>query len=211
MAFQLPKETVRAGYDAVSHLYRGDDADSGQYGPWIRDLLNRVPDGAAVLDLGCGCGVPTARDLATAGSRVTGVDFSPVQITRAREAVPGATFLQADASEVGFPDASFDAVVCLYTLIHLPLDEQPPLLARIARWLRPGGWFLSTTGHSAWTGSEDDWLGGGARMWWSHADAATCRAWITDAGLVVDDVAFVPEGASGHALFWAQKPMCSAC
>ena len=69
-------------------------------------------------------------------------------------------------------------MVSLYTLIHMPLDEQPPLLGRIGRWLRPGGWFLATTGHQAWTGTEDGWLGGKVPMWWSHADAATYRAWI---------------------------------
>jgi 2-polyprenyl-3-methyl-5-hydroxy-6-metoxy-1,4-benzoquinol methylase len=51
---------------------------------------------------------------------------------------------------------SFDAIVCLYTLIHMPLDEQPPLLTQIATWLRPSGWLLTTTGHGAWTGTEAD-------------------------------------------------------
>ncbi|MGA9312441.1 MAG: class I SAM-dependent methyltransferase [Pseudonocardiaceae bacterium] len=78
---------------------------------------------------------------------VTGVDLSDVQICRARQLVPSATFIRADATTVNFPTASFDAVVCLYALIHMPLDEQPPLVARIATWLRPNGWFLATTGH----------------------------------------------------------------
>jgi SAM-dependent methyltransferase len=165
-----------------------------------------VPAGGAVLDLGCGCGVPLARDLAGAGYAVTGVDLSAVQVERARRLVPAARFLHADATQVGFPPSSFDAVVSLYTLIHLPLVEQPPLLDRIGRWLRPGGWFLATTGHRPWTGTEDHWLGGDAPMWWSHADAATYRAWIEQAGLPVIAQEFVPEGDGGHALFWARRP-----
>jgi hypothetical protein len=43
-------------------------------------------------------------------------------------------------------------------------------------------------------------------MWWSHADAATYRDWITEAGLRVESEAFVPEGDSGHQLFWARRP-----
>jgi hypothetical protein len=90
-------------------------------------------------------------------------------------------------------------------LIHLPLAEQPPLLAAIARWLKPGGHLLATTGQHAWTGEDSVWLGGGTTMWWSHADAATYRAWIEQAGLTVVAQDFVPEGTGGHALFWATR------
>lgn len=201
-----PKDAVRRGYDAVSYHYRADEAGEGQYGPWIAELCERLPTNAAVLDLGCGCGVPVAHSLAQAGHTVTGVDFSEVQIRRARQLVPAATFIRADATTATFPAASFDAVVCLYALIHMPLSEQPPLLARIATWLRPEGWLLATTGHRAWTGTEDNWLGGTATMWWSHADAATYNLWLSEAGLVVEHSTFVPEGAGGHALFWARRP-----
>ncbi|WP_344613909.1 hypothetical protein [Dactylosporangium salmoneum] len=57
-----------------------------------------------------------------------------------------------------------------------------------------------------WTGTEDHWLGGTATMWWSHADAATYRHWITQAGLTIDSEQFVPEEDSGHQLFWAHRP-----
>lgn len=201
-----PSEIVRRGYDALSYRYRADDAGPGGYAAWLTALRERVPPGGAVLDLGCGCGVPVARELAGHGLAVTGVDLSEVQVRRARRLVPEARFLRADVTRARFPAAAFDAVVCLYTLIHLPLDEQPPLLARIAGWLRPGGWLLATTGHRAWTGAEDGWLGGGVPMWWSHADAATYRAWIGQAGLEVADEAFISEGDGGHALFWARRP-----
>lgn len=201
-----PKEIVRTGYDVLSYRYRADEADAGQYGPWLRRLVELLPAGGRVLDLGCGCGVPVARDLTAAGCAVTGVDLSAVQIARARRLVPAATFLQADAVTASFDAASFDAVVCLYALIHVPQDEQPPLLARIATWLRPGGWLLATTGHQAWTGTDATWLGGTTPMWWSHADSDTYRRWITDAGLRVDAEEFIPEGTDGHTLFWAQRP-----
>ncbi len=43
-------------------------------------------------------------------------------------------------------------------------------------------------------------------MWWSHTDVGTNREWITRAGLVVEREEFVPEGAGGHAFFWARRP-----
>jgi 2-polyprenyl-3-methyl-5-hydroxy-6-metoxy-1,4-benzoquinol methylase len=205
MADPDPKEIVRRGYDALSHRYRADDAGEGHYAGWLAGLRERLPPGGAVLDLGCGAGVPVARALAADGFAVTGVDLSQVQVERARRLIPGARFLRADATHVEFAAGSFDAVVCLYTLIHLPLDEQPALLGRVAGWLRPGGWLLATTGQRAWTGTEDGWLGGSATMWWSHADAAAYRGWIERAGLEVTEQGFVPEGDGGHALFWARR------
>lgn len=200
------RDLVRRGYDALSYHYRSDDADDGEYARWLVDLQGSLPVSGAVLDLGCGCGVPVARFLANAGYQVTGVDISDVQIERARRLVPAGTFVRADATRLDLPSASFDAVVCLYALIHMPLADQPRLIGRIATWLRPGGWLLATAGNGAWTGTEDNWLGGPATMWWSHADAATYRSWLQQAGLTITAEEFIPEGAGGHALFWAQRP-----
>ena len=142
------RDLVRRGYDQLSYRYRRDDAEDGQYGPWLADLHQRLPASSAVLDLGCGCGIPVARFLAHAGHRVTGIDISDVQIDRARRLVPAARFLRADATRLELPPASYDAVVCLYALIHMPLTEQPRLIERVAAWPRPGGWLLVTVGHN---------------------------------------------------------------
>lgn len=200
-----PKTIVRHGYDLVSRAYRADDADEGEYAPWLDILEKRIESGAKVLDLGCGCGVPVARRLARR-YEVTGVDLSPVQIARARELVPEATFRCADMAAVTFPDESFAAVTCFFALIHLPLAEQPALLRAVRSWLRPGGVFLATVGHGEWTGIEKDWLGvRGGDMWWSHADTKTYRRWLDEAGFVVELEAFVPEGKSGHTFIAATR------
>lgn len=200
-----PKTIVRRGYDLVSRAYRGDDAAEGAYAEWLDLLEARVPPPAKILDLGCGCGVPVARRLSPR-YEVTGVDLSPVQIERARALVPTATFVCADMATLDFPDASFDAVVCLYAIIHLPLAEQSSLLRSITRWLRPGGALIATVGHGAWTGTEKDWLGvQGGDMWWSHADAETYTRWFADAGLTIELETFVPEGAGGHTFLLATR------
>ncbi|WP_399880728.1 class I SAM-dependent methyltransferase [Streptomyces sp. BBFR51] len=200
------KDLVRRGYDALSVRYDEAYDSDAKYRGWMESLAARLAAGSRVLDLGCGSGVPVVRDLAAAGHHVTGVDISATQIRRARQRVPRADFIRADATSVEFPAASFDAVVSLYALIHIPLEEQPALLTKIASWLRPGGWFLCSTGQHAWSGVDEDWLGGGVAMWWSHADAATNRGWIGAAGLTVEQEEFVPEGDAGHALFWARRP-----
>ena len=206
MDSEAAKEVVRRGYDALSARY--DEAYEGEtkYSDWLAEILARLGDGSQVLDLGCGSGVPVVATVSGAGHRVTGVDLSGVQVERARERVPAATFVQGDATKLELPAGSFDAVLSFYALIHIPVEEQRELLRRIAGWLRPGGLFVATVGATAWTGAEENWLGGDAPMWWSHSDAATTRTWIEEAGLVVEREEFVPEGAGGHTLLWAHRP-----
>ena len=202
------KQTVRQGYDKLSYVYRPDDTpdDYEDYADWVRILAERLPDGSPVLDLGCGCGLPTTKLLAQR-FEVTGIDFSEVQIRRARRLVPAANFLCGDISEQSFPPAGFAAVVSFYAIIHIPLEEHPGLFQKIARWLRPSGYFLATVGHDAWTGADETYLGvAGGTMCWSHADEATNVRWIEEAGLQVHWTRFVPEGESGHTLVFAQKP-----
>lgn len=202
---EAAKDVVRRGYDALSARY--DEAYGGEtkYGGWLEEVLARLHGPSRVLDVGCGSGVPVALTLAEAGHHVTGVDLSEVQIDRARAHVPAATFIQADATTLDLPPGSFDAVLSFYALIHIPVDEQEPLLRRIAEWLRTGGLFVATIGATAWTGSEENWLGGDVPMWWSHADASTTRTWVERAGLVVEREEFIPEGPGGHTLLWATR------
>jgi len=201
-----PKEIVRRGYDAASVRYDAEFGGATKYQAWLSELHSAIPAGGQVLDVGCGSGLPVALSLADAGFDVTGVDISDVQVSRARELVPRARFIRADVTTVEFTPKSFDAVVSFYALIHIPVPEHPALLARVASWLRPGGLFVATTGQQAWTGSEDDWLGSGAAMWWSHADAGTYRTWISDAGLTIEREELVSENDVGHAFFLARRP-----
>ena len=203
------RDLVRVGYNTISHQYRGDtglpNSESSEstatYGGWIEDLGRLVQPGASVLDLGCGAGVPGAKLLADAGFAVTGVDISEVQIERARALVPNAQFIHADMA-TWTSGATFDAIVSLYALIHVPLDDQCALFPRLARWLTPGGYLLAIVGHERWTGVEDYM---GAPMFWDHADATTYLDWLEGAGLAVRWHRYVPEGASGHTLVLAQS------
>jgi len=202
-----PKEIVRQGYNAIADLYMNFGAGDNKYKDWLDALkahLQPTPS-SRVLDIGCGSGRPVARTLVAAGHRVVGVDISDVQIEKARENVPTAEFIRGDATTLEFDDASFDAVVSFYTFIHLPLEEQLPLLKKVSGWLKPGGVFVATVGHEAWTGTMPDWLGGKTLMWWSQADAGTYEAWLKQVGLEVREQKFIPEGDTGHTYFWAVK------
>lgn len=208
LSSQEQKRIVREGYDKLSYEYRPDATPDNyqDYAEWIQLLVDRLPHRASVLDIGCGCGLPATKLLAEHFD-VTGVDFSKVQIERAKELVPSARFLCGDISKLTFPPGSYGAIVSFYAIIHMPLDEHPKLFANIARWLRPSGYFVATVGHDAWTGAENAYLDvPGSTMAWSHADEATNVRWLKDVGLHVPWTCFVPEGDSGHTLVLAQKP-----
>ena len=152
-------EIVRDGYDAIADTFATwrDRIAGDPRGEWRDELVTRLPVGARVLELGCGNGID-ARLLARR-FQVTGVDVSAEQIRRAAAAVPEATFLRADFTELELPAGSFDAVASFYVFNHVLRERLEPLYERIHSWLVPGGLLLTALGASdteAWTG---EWLG----------------------------------------------------
>ena len=199
---------VRRGYDAISEAYRTDggvahpstDEDPGRYLTWVAELAGLIPERARVVDLGCGIGLPGTLALTGYDLTVLGVDFSPVQLARARRLVPAASFVRADMAAFQLRPASVDAVTAFYSLIHVPLADQQALFPRIRGWLRPGGYLLAIVGAAWWTGTEH-YLG--ADMFWDHADTGAYLRWLGEAGFTAVWHRFIPEGNFGHSLILA--------
>lgn len=111
----------------------------------VRELVEftGVPPGSTVLDVGCGIGGPALHLAGAMGCTVEGVTLSARQAARAGEKAQAAglaghaRFHQLDALATGFPDASFDVVWALESLMHL--SDRPAFFAEALRLLRPGG------------------------------------------------------------------------
>ncbi|HEX5166465.1 MAG TPA: methyltransferase domain-containing protein [Thermomicrobiales bacterium] len=202
------KRIVQDGYDILAETYlrvRSNDREDVRL---LAELAQRLPDGAKVLDAGCGAGVPVAQILSER-CRVTGVDISAAQIALARELVPAAEFIQADMAGLDFPDGSFDAIVSYFAIIHVPREEHPAILANFHRMLAPGGLLLLSTGAGDNPDdTEDNWLDGGATMYWSHYGHADNLRLIAEADfdiilerLVTEDEEF---GGGTHLFVLAQ-------
>jgi SAM-dependent methyltransferase len=178
------KHLVAAGYDAMAPRF--DDWQKQVVGSprmrYLDMLLARMPPRPDVLELGCGAGVESTRTLGERG-RLTGVDISEAQLELARERVPSATFIRADLTELQFAAESFDGVVALYVLFHLPRAELGPLMARIVDWLRPGGVFLATMLARGEGEVVEQWLG--VPMFFSSSDPDADRERLRDAGLAI--------------------------
>ena len=203
------RDRVRRGYNAISTAYRSDDGSSNcsspettsRYSGWIDELAQLLTPGGHVLDLGCGAGVPAARELIRRGFEVTGVDISEAQIERAQQLVPSAHFVCADMMRWEPAPSSFAAIVSLYSLIHVPLEDQHVLFPRLRRWLVDGGYLLAIVGMERWTGIENYF---GTDMYWDHADTATYLEWLDQASLEPQWHRVIPEGNTGHTLVLAR-------
>jgi SAM-dependent methyltransferase len=104
--------------------------------------------GSDVLEVGCGIGTDAAR-FARSGARYTGVDPSPTALELAErrfelEALPG-VFVSASATDLPFPDSSFDLVFSHGVIHHIP--ETGPAVNEFHRVLRPGGTALVMVYH----------------------------------------------------------------
>lgn len=182
---------VREGYDAVAAMYAEYAATATTHPrhEWVQRLLGQLRPHSRVLELGCGPGVPTASAIVDAGHQLVGIDISAGQLAIARERVPSATFIHANFLDVTLEEGTFDAVVALYSITHVPRGHYPALFGRIRRWLAPGGWFLATLGtgdDSGWL--EKDFLGFGATSWTNSHDVATTEQLLRDAGLSLERV-----------------------
>jgi cyclopropane fatty-acyl-phospholipid synthase-like methyltransferase len=136
------REAAQAtAYDLISDRYgEAFPHKEGQLAcaDWV---LARLRAGASVLDLGCGTGLPSARQLADGGCRVTGIDISPAMLAQARSNVPQATFLELDMTELGSLPGGYAAVVAFFSLLNLPRSLFPRVLGLIREALVPGGLF----------------------------------------------------------------------
>jgi SAM-dependent methyltransferase len=203
---------VAAGYDAITDTYVAwtEATSDPRRAIWLERFGARLLDDATILELGCGSGGPSTAFLAER-FQVVGIDISPGQIERAGRVVPRATFVVADMRSVEFDAERFDGIVALYSIIHVPRDEHEALFARIATWLKPGGWLLACLGAAEdqdWTGS---WLG--VPMFFSSFDADTNLGLLEAVGLAIEahEVATLhepePDGDAQFLWVLAQRPV----
>jgi ubiquinone/menaquinone biosynthesis C-methylase UbiE len=149
-----------SAFDVFGHMELSGWADAKRASAYV-DLFaaasdQAIPDLLAaieatpsmrILDLCCGQGNVTEA-LVGLGCFVVAVDFSPAMLSLAKQRVPVAEWVEADAQDLPFDAGAFDAVVSNLGICHVP--DQPQALSEVRRVLRPGGRF----GMTVWCGPD---------------------------------------------------------
>lgn len=168
------------GYEAVAseHMERRQRSDIGV--ATVREWARALPSGGAVLDLGCGHGVPISMALMNLGFTIYGVDASPSMTSAFRHRFPRAHVVCEAVEDSQFFGLLFDGVLAWGLMFLLPVHAQRDLIGRVAMALKPGGRFLFTspaqpcTWADALTGRQSLSLG-----------VESYKALLSDAGLLL--------------------------
>ena len=129
-------DRIARRYDTINTVLSGG-TDSG----WRRRAAREtgLAAGGSAVDVACGSGKLTAELAKLAGSsgRVVGIDFSPQMLGVARREHPGLEFLDGDALNLPFDDASFDASTIAFGLRNLADPVRG--LREMLRIIKPSG------------------------------------------------------------------------
>jgi SAM-dependent methyltransferase len=123
-----------------------------------------------VIDLGCGSGTMLQELLRldrTGKKSITGIDYAASAVARCARILLDATFLQRDLRSTGLPDASFDLVLSIQTMEHLP--EPRKAFDEMWRLMKPGARLIITVPN----GEFDTWEGH-CNFWTSESFVQMC-------------------------------------
>jgi ubiquinone/menaquinone biosynthesis C-methylase UbiE len=144
---QSERARVRKVYETIADEYDEripgvgviDDMFTDSEFAWV---LGKVRPDDELLDMGCGTGRFTV-PLAERVKAVSGLDLSPMMLATARKKLADrgltADLREGDMAALPFADESFDVVVCMLALMHIPRADRQQVFHEVARVLKPGG------------------------------------------------------------------------
>ncbi|WP_448699783.1 class I SAM-dependent methyltransferase [Mucilaginibacter sp. AW1-3] len=133
---------------------------------YLDDLIELIPAGGAVLDLGCGTGKPIMEYLLSQKLKVAGVDASSEMLKIAEANFPDVQFILQDMRSLKL-NQKFDAIIAWHSFFHLPAVDQPGMFGVFEKHIDPNGVLLFTSGPK----SGEAWgMNGGENLF--HASLA---------------------------------------
>ena len=175
---------------------------------YVGRVLEGLPKGVKILDLGCGTGEPIASHIAQRGYRVTGVDESQEMLAIAREVLPEAELIHADMVSIDISE-QFAAAVAWDSMFHVLRKHHADIYHKLANCLEPGGRILLSVGGSA--PAEDESVEGftsemfGQTFFYSGYAPDVARKLIEDAGFEIELWEVDDPTSRGHIAVIARK------
>jgi 2-polyprenyl-3-methyl-5-hydroxy-6-metoxy-1,4-benzoquinol methylase len=198
----MPDADSSRGYEACSASFMSIRDKSNIGVATVRAWAEAMPRRSAVLDLGCGHGVPISQTLLDAGLVVYGIDASPSLVDSFRARFPDVPVECNSVETSKLFGRQFDGAIAWGLMFLLAPDVQEIILHKVAAALRPAGRFLFTAPRQAceWldilTGRPSISLG-----------RETYRKILAAAGLLLGDE---QEDEGQNHYFFAQKPARAA-
>ncbi|MEM1094468.1 MAG: class I SAM-dependent methyltransferase [Bacteroidota bacterium] len=198
--FKPLERRTRAVYERNANAFDRQRAKHLFERPWLDRFIAGLPEGGHILDLGCGSGEPMARYLIEHGFRITGIDVAQAMVGIAQSRFPEHTWQQGDMRELDL-GAPFDGIIGWNSFFHLPPEDQPDTLRRIAGHLKPGGHLMLTVGpeHGEVTGHVN-----GERVYHGSLAPEAYTRILSDLGLGIIDFVLEDEACDFHTVLLAQ-------
>lgn len=115
--------------------------------PWLDRFTEGLPQGATILDLGCGSGEPLAAALIADGFRLTGIDVSPRLIELCRQRFPEHDWQVSDMRALP-PLGRFAGILAWHSFFHLDFEAQRRMFPVFSILAAPGASLMFTSGPS---------------------------------------------------------------
>ena len=197
----MPSDTIIPLYDRHAQAYDRQRGRSLFEKTWLDAFAALLPEGGAVLDLGCGMGEPIARHLIERGFEVTGIDSSPALIAMAQGRFPQQTWMTADMRALSLGHR-FDGLLAWDSFFHLTPDDQRAIFAVFRDHAAPRAALMFTSGpaHGEAIGEFE-----GEPLYHASLDPEEYRSLLDTHGFaVVSHVADDP-ACNGHTVWLAQR------
>jgi SAM-dependent methyltransferase len=168
---------------------------------WHDRFVALLHEGATVLDLGCGGGIPVARHVAAHGMRVTGVDSSPSLIALCRQRLADQEWLVADMRGLKLA-GTFDGILAWDSYFHLSPDDQRAMFDVFATHARQRTILMFNTGPAFGVA-----LGGyrGDPLYHASLDADEYRTLLARHAFELIDHAIEDAEAGGRTVWLARR------
>lgn len=197
----MNRNVVRDGYDRMANKYLSE-RDKLKTAKYLYQLMKYLPKNAKILDLGCGAGIPVDDILIKAGHEVTGIDISTQQVKLARKNCPRGDYLVGDIANLKKNEYSVNAIVCFYTLFHLPRTQHKKLLTIMYSFLQKNGMLLMTMGDREFEGRH---ILHGEEMWSSQYGTKQNTKLVTESGFEILMNEIDNSGGERHQILLVRK------
>ncbi len=138
-------ERVYEAYDEIVDWFDDARTKTLMESEYLHLIVNSVPVGASILDLGCGTGEPIAKFFIDQGFKVTGVDGSKRMIELCEKRFPQQRWIVSDMREI-FLNEQFDVILAWHSFFHLDQDSQREMFKAFASHIKPNGILAFTSG-----------------------------------------------------------------